>query len=137
MKEATFPAADWTEDQGRPERSHEDRDPKPSPSEMMDDVEPDLAMQRSCYPERRLLPQQIVRSEPFWLLSLFLQANMRVRGRPTNYFSARHPGERRWRFISMGWADEHTDLMTKAMCLGRTVQPTPKLGTTIGGAWRR
>ena len=104
---------------------------------MMDDVEPYLTVQRSCYPERRLLPQQIVRSGPFRLLSLLYRPTGEFGEHPTNFFECGILANGACNCISMGRADKHTDLMAKAMCLGRTVPAYTELRTTIGGARER
>ena len=78
-------------------------------------------MQRSCYPERRLLPQQIVSSGPFWLLSLLYRPIGEFGEHPTNFFERGILADGAGNCISMGRADKHTDLMAKAMCLGRPV----------------
>src|SRR5262245_29070275 len=92
---------------------------------MMDDVEPYLTVQRSCYPERRLLPQQIVSSGPFRLLSLLYRPIGEFGEHPTNFFQCGILANGAGNCISMGRADKHTDLMAKAMCRGR---PVPACG---------
>ena len=133
-KGGRFPTADWTEDQWRPEGSQEGRDPKPGPSEMMDDVEAYLTVQRSCYPERRLLPQQIVSSGPFRLLSLLYRPIGEFGEHPTNFFECGILADGACNCISMGRADKHTDFMAKAMCLSRPVPASGLFRITVGCA---
>src|SRR5215813_637205 len=101
---------------------------------MMDDVEPYLTVQRSCYPERRLLPQQIVRSGPFRLLSLFYRPIGEFGEHPTNFFECGVLADGLYNCISMGRADEYPDFMAQAVCFGRPAPPYGVVRATVGCA---